>query len=139
VAVDGSGNLFIADSFNNRIREVNQATGIISTIAGNGTLGYSGDGGPATSAMLYGPRTMAVDASGNVYIADYYNHRIREVAQATGVITTVAGTGMRGYNGDNQPAIYAQINYPFGVAVDTSGDFFIADTYNNRIREVLHV
>jgi sugar lactone lactonase YvrE len=139
VAVDANGNLFIADSFNNRIREVNQATGVISTIAGNGTLGYSGDGGPATAAMLYGPRSVAVDASGNVFIADYYNHRIREVVQATGVITTVAGTGTRGYNGDGQPAISAQLNYPFGVALDASGDIFIGDTYNNRIREVLHL
>ena len=108
MAVDASGNLFIADTDNNRIREVVKATGNIITIAGNGTAGYSGDNGPATSATARtSPYGVAVDASGNVFIADTGNNRVREVVKATGIIVTVAGTGTAGYNGDNIAATSA--------------------------------
>ena len=134
VAVDGSGNLYIADTCNNRIRKVS-ATGIITTVAGNGSAGYSGDGGPATSAQLSLPAGVAVDGSGNLYIADSGNNRIRKVS-ATGIITTVAGNGSPGYSGDGGPATSAQLNQPAGVAVDASGNLYIADSSNNRIRKV---
>jgi sugar lactone lactonase YvrE len=134
VAVDAAGNLFIADQGNSRIRAVS-ASGVITTVAGNGVGGYSGDGGPATSARLNGPSGVAVDAAGNLFIADTYNLRIREVS-VSGVITTVAGNGTQGYSGDGGPATSAQLNRPFRVAVDAAGDLFIADTYNQRVREV---
>ena len=135
--MDASGDLFIADTGNNVIREVVQATGNIITVAGNGTAGYSGDGGPATSAQLNSPRGVAVDASGNVFIADTGNNVIREVVQATGNIITVAGNGSAGYSGDGGAATSAQLNVPYDVAVDQNGDLFIADTGNNVIREVV--
>jgi len=134
VAVDSSGNVFIADANNNRVRKV-FPNGTIVTIAGNGTAGYSGDGGPATSAELYDPFGVAVDSSGNVFIADSSNNRIREVF-LNGTIVTFAGNGTAGYSGDGGPATSAQLYFPYGVAVDSSGNVFIADTYNNRIREV---
>lgn len=138
VAVDSSGNLFIADSGNNRIREVNLATGVITTVAGNGTDAFSGDGGPATSAELYGPADVAIDSSGDLIIADGYNYRIREVDHATGVINTVAGNGSRAFSGDGEPATAGEVDSPQNVAVDSSGDLFIADGPNNRVREVNH-
>jgi sugar lactone lactonase YvrE len=134
VAVDASGDLFIADCYNNRIREVG-TNGIITTEAGNGTPGSSGDGGAAISAELNNPAGVAVDATGNLFIADYGNSRIREVG-TNGIITTVAGTGSGGYSGDGGAAVYAALNSPRGVAVDTSGNVFIGDTGNQRIREV---
>jgi hypothetical protein len=137
VAVDGSGNLFIADSFNNRIREVVKATGNIITVAGTGTAGYSGDNGPATSAMLNNPWSVAVDGNGNIFFTDQGNNRVREVVKATGNIVTVAGTGTAGYSGDGGPAAAAQVNQPQGIATDAAGDVFIADTRNNRVREVV--
>ena len=136
VAVDSNGNIYIADTNNNRIRKVNSTTGIITTIAGNGTAGYSGDGGLATNAELYYPYGVAVDSNGNIYIADTYNNRIRKVNSTTGIITTIAGNGTAGYSGDGGPATNAQLNYPYGVAVDSSGNIYIADTDNNRIRKV---
>ena len=136
--MDAAGDLFIADYGNNRIREVNLATGVITTVAGNGTAGYSGDNGPATAAELANPAGVAVDAAGDLFIADTGNDRIREVNLATGVITTVAGNGTDGYSGDDGPATAAELNYPAGVAVDSAGDLFIADSGNNRIREVNH-
>jgi hypothetical protein len=138
IVLDSSGNLYIGDYANERIREVSAATGIITTIAGNGTKGSSGDGGPATSAELYGPIGLAVDGSGNVFIADTYNSRIREVVKATGIITTVVGTGVNGYNGDGLAATATQISYAEGLALDSSGDLFFADGINNRIREVVN-
>jgi uncharacterized protein (TIGR03437 family) len=134
VAVNASGNLFIADGGNYRIRKVTPL-GIITTVAGNGTQGFSGDGGSATSAQLGYPVGVAVDASGNLFVADSLNSRIREVTPQ-GTITTVAGNGMQGFSGDGGTAISAQLNYPSGVAVDASGNLFIADTNNNRIRMV---
>jgi len=136
VAVDSSGNLFIADSNNNRIRKVEAGTGLISTVAGNGTRGFSGDGGPATLARLSGPRAVAVDSSGNLFIADYDNSRIRKVEASTGLISTVAGTNIEGFSGDGGPATLARLFNPSGVAVDSSGNFFIADRINDRIRKV---
>ncbi|MHB1953016.1 MAG: NHL domain-containing protein [Sulfobacillus sp.] len=136
VAVDSAGNLYIADTYNNRIRKVTASTGIISTVAGNGTYGYSGDGGPATSAELWAPQGVAVDSAGNLYIADRFNQRIRKVTASTGIITTVAGNGASGYSGDGGPATSAKLAQPFGVAVDSAGNLYIADSYNNRIRKV---
>jgi hypothetical protein len=136
VAVDGAGNLYIADQSNQRVRKVTAATGIISTIAGNGTAGGTGDGGAATAAELYNPQSVAVDAAGNVYIADQNNHRIRKVTIATGVITTVAGTGTAGVGGDGGAATLAQLRYPEGIAVDGAGNLYIGDTANHRIRKV---
>jgi hypothetical protein len=137
VFVDGSGNVFIADSSNARIREVIAATGIIQTVAGDGTAGYSGDGGLATQAELYYPYGVFVDGSGNIFIADTVNQRVREVIAATGIIQTVAGDGTAGYSGDGIPATQAELFYPEGVFVDGSGNIFIADTDNARVREVI--
>ena len=136
VSVDISGNVYIADSFNNKIRMVT-STGIITTIAGTGTQGSYGDNGAATSAQLYQPYGISVDISGNVYIADYAQRsRIRMVTKA-GIITTYAGTGTPGDGGDGGPATSAQVYGPEGVAVDISGNVYIADTFNNKIRKVV--
>src|SRR5437867_3221404 len=142
VAVDGAGNLFIADSGNYRIRKVS-FDGIISTVAGNGSQGFSGDGGPATSAQLLGPQGVALDGAGNLFIADTiaytisfstrYTSRIRKVS-ASGIITTVAGNGTYGFSGDGSPAIFAQLLGAQGVALDGAGNLFIADA--ERIRKV---
>jgi sugar lactone lactonase YvrE len=136
VTVDSSGNIYIADIYNDRIRKVTASTGLISTIAGNGFFGYNGDGIQATSAELGFPNSVAVDSSGNVYIADTDNYRIRKVTASTSLISTVAGNGTAGYNGDGIQATAAEINFPYGVQVDGSGNVFIADTTNNRIRKV---
>ena len=136
VAVDGSGHLFIGDSGNDRIREVNLATGLITTIAGTGTSGHTGDGGPATAAELSFPEGIAPDSKGNLFIADQANDAVREMNLATGLISTVAGNGTGGYNGDGGPATAAELADPSDVVVDSSGDFYIADYNNNRIREV---
>jgi trimeric autotransporter adhesin len=136
VAVDASGNIYIADSYNHRIRMVTKSTGIITTVAGDGQYGYNGDGGLATSAVMNHPFDIAFDASGNIYIADYLNSRIRMVTKSTGIITTVAGDGTDGYTGDGGLATSAGLNYPFDVAVDASGNIYIADYFNSRIRMV---
>jgi sugar lactone lactonase YvrE len=136
VAIDGSGNVFIADLGNSRIRKVSAATGVITTLAGTGGLGFSGDGGAATSARFYGPQGVAIDGSGNIFIADLNNQRIRRVSAATGVITTVAGTGVYGFSGDGGAATNAQLGQPSGVVVDGSGNIFFADQNNHRIRKV---
>jgi sugar lactone lactonase YvrE len=134
VALDTTGNLFIADSGNARIRKVTPG-GIISTVAGNGTPGYSGEGGQATSAQLYGPAGVATDAAGNLFIADYLNQRVFKVTPGN-VISTIAGNGTQGFNGDGGSATAAQLNEPWGIAVDAAGNLFIADLANNRIRKV---
>ena len=137
IFVDGHGNVFIGDGANHRVREVVAATGIINTVAGNGTAGSSGDGGPATAAELRGPRGVYVDGSGNIFIADHNNNNIREVVAATGDIQTVAGNGTAGFSGDTGPATSAELDFPVGVFLDSSGDILIADLFNNRIREVV--
>ena len=134
VAADGTGNLYIADSNHHRVRRVD-AAGTITTIAGSGRQGYSGDDGPAIHAKLSGPTGVAVDSAGNLYIADRLNERIRRV-DAAGTITTIAGTGDTGYSGDNGPAIRARLDLPFRVAVDGAGNLYIADRNNHRIRRV---
>jgi trimeric autotransporter adhesin len=142
VAADASGNLYIADSGNNVIRKVSASTGIITTVAGNGSNagtnpgGFSGDNGPATSAELSDPEGVALDASGNLYIADATNWRVRKVDASTGVITTVAGNGIQGSSGDNGAATSAELNHLMGVSVDASGNLYIADTGNMRVRKV---
>jgi len=136
VALDGAGNLFIADTNNNRVRRVDLATGIIDTVAGIGNSGYSGDGGAATEAALSFPSSVALDSAGNLYIADASNQRVRRVAAATGVITTIAGTGAFGFAGDGGAATAASLNQPAGVAIDGAGNLYIADRDNFRVRMV---
>ena len=136
VAVDGGGNIYIADTFNHRIRKVTASSGNIETVAGVGGAGYSGDGGAATTARLSYPYGVAVDGSGNIYIADTDNHRIRRVDAATGNISTVAGDGTEDYGGDGGAARAAKLSSPYDVAVDGDGNLYIADTNNNRIRKV---
>ncbi len=136
IAVDSTGNLFIADGYGDRVRRVDAVTGVITTVAGNGIAGYGGDNGPATSAQLNVPGSIAVDAAGNLYIADGYNYRLRKVNAATGVITTVAGSGTDGYGGDNGPATEAAFNALGGVALDPLGNLYIADTFNERVRKL---
>ena len=135
LAIDTAGNLYIADPANNRVRKVVLGTGIISTFAGNGAAGYSGDNGPATSAELQLPVGVALDTAGDLYIADEGNNVIRKV-NTSGVITTVAGNNTEGYSGDNGLATSASLYAPSGVAIDSSGDLYIADAGNNRVREV---
>ncbi|CAB4598472.1 unannotated protein [freshwater metagenome] len=134
MAVDAAGNLYIADSGNHRIRKVTPA-GTISTFAGNGTAGFAGDGGPATNANLNGPNGVAVDAAGNLYIADSGNHRIRKVTPA-GTISTFAGNGTAGFAGDGGPATDARLNSANAVATDSAGNLYIADSDNYRVRKV---
>jgi sugar lactone lactonase YvrE len=134
LTVDSAGNLFFTDLQNNRVRKVTPA-GIISTVAGNGTPGFSGDGGPASAASLSYPTGIAVDSAGNLFIADQGNQRIRKVTSG-GVISSAAGNGTQGFSGDGGPASAAQVNSPTGVAVDSEGNLFFADFYNNRIRKV---
>ncbi len=134
ITLDVAGNLYIADFSNSCIRKVNTA-GIISTIAGNGTAAYSGDGGQATSAELWAPTGVVFDAAGNLYIADEYNKRIRKV-NTSGIITTFAGNGTAAYSGDGGLATAAELNYPTGAALDAAGNLYIVDQNNNRIRMV---
>ena len=135
IGLDPSGNWLLIDSGNQRLRGVNVQTMLVSTLAGTGAGGFNGDGLGATT-QLNGPAGLAVETSGNVLIADTLNHRVRRVNLQTGQVTTVAGTGTAGFNGDNIPATSAELNLPTGVAVDFSGNIFIADTLNQRIRRV---
>jgi sugar lactone lactonase YvrE len=134
VAVGADGSLYIADTDNHCVRKV-IPNGVINTLAGVGTSGYSGDGGPATSAQLAWPQDVAVGTDGGLYIADVGNHRIRRVT-LDGIILTVAGTGEWGYMGDGGPAIRAQLARPRGVTVDTEGCLYIGDTENHRVPKV---
>ena len=133
IAFDGLGNLYIADTKNARIRRVT-AGGIMGPVAGNGGFKYAGDGGPATSASFNAPPGVAVDAAGNIYIADAVNNRIRKVSN--GIVTTFAGNGVPNYTGDGGPATAASLNNPQAVAVDSNGNVYIADSSNNAVRKV---
>ena len=142
IALDGAGNLYIADSVNNVIREITAATGTIATIVGFknaegfGSAGYGGDNGPATAALLNTPWGVTVDAFGYLFVADTFNHRIRKVTLASGIIQTVAGTGTAGYNGDGIQATSAWLNIPYAVAFDAAHSMYIPDSANNRVRVV---
>jgi DNA-binding beta-propeller fold protein YncE len=137
VDFDRDGNLFIADFFNNRIRRVAR-DGIVTTFAGTGQPGYSGDGGPAAQARLYNPVSLVVDETGNIYVADGNNHVVRRIdAKAPHIISTVAGTGQRGFSGDGGPATKAKLNVPRGIALDQKERLlYIADSLNRRVRVV---
>jgi hypothetical protein len=135
IYVDGAGNIYIACTGSSTIRKINGATGIITTIAGTGVAGYSGDGGPATAAKLNGPLGLCMDASNNLYIADNANYRIRKLNCATGIINTIAGTGSNGYSGDGGQATAANFSYPRDVVLDNSGNLYVTDCNNNRIRK----
>ncbi len=137
VAVDGQGRLYIADTENQRIRRVDLVARTIETIAGDGTAGFSGDGGPATSARLNYPRDIEIAADGRLFIADTDNHRIRVVDPNTGIIDTIAGIDAAGNSGDGGPARQAALRRPWGIGFDAVGDLFIADTLNNRVRRVV--
>jgi trimeric autotransporter adhesin len=136
LVLDTSGNVYFSDAGNNRIRKIDIASGIITTIAGNGTQGYSGDGAAATAAELFNPGGLVFDGSGNLFFADAYNNCIRKINFTTGIITTVAGNGTSGFSGDGGPATAAQMKTPFAVKLDTSGNLFIPDVNNNRLRKV---
>jgi len=136
-AFDTAGNLYFSDTFNNRIRRVDARTGVISTIAGNGDKGYSGDGGPATAAALNEPYGIALDCAGNLYIADRLNRRVRRVDAASGVMTTVAGTGEAAYGGDGGPAARAGLAEPNGLAFDAAQQLlYVTDVADNRVRVI---
>jgi sugar lactone lactonase YvrE len=136
VAVDSSGNLYIADAANNRIRRVDNSTGIITTIAGTGSVGYSGDNGLAISAQLSSPLFLTFDKFWNLIFSDNNNHCIRKINITTGNITTIAGNGTPGFSGDNGLATQAQLVHPGGICFDTLGNLYIADFDNNRVRKV---
>jgi len=136
LAFDASGNLYIADTGNNCIREVSAASQFITTIGGNGSGGFSGDGAAAISAQFDQPWGVAVAVSGNLYVADFGNNRVRKIDVATGIVTTVAGNGSSSYTGDGGPATVATLNGPAGVATDAAGNLYIADSENNAIRKV---
>jgi sugar lactone lactonase YvrE len=132
LAMDAAGSLYVADSGNHRIRKISP-NGIVSTVAGNGSQGFSGDGGLAISATLNGPLGVAVDSAGNIYISDTWNHRIRRVTPS-GIISTVAGDGNANFGGDGGPAVSAQLNKPVDLAFDSTGKLYVADVDNGRIR-----
>jgi DNA-binding beta-propeller fold protein YncE len=137
LAFDTVGNLYFADTFNHRIRRVAGRSGVITTIAGNGSAGYSGDGGPATQASMNEPYGVVIDRAGNVYAADRKNACVRRIDAASGIITTFAGTGAAGYSGDGGPAAKAGLVEPNGLAFDPAGRrLYIADVADHRVRLV---
>ncbi|HKY77061.1 MAG TPA: serine/threonine protein kinase, partial [Acidimicrobiia bacterium] len=138
VAVDNRGNVFIADSPNHRIRKVNLATGVITTVAGTGQEGYGGDGGPATAARLNRPRFLVVARDGSLIIADTANYRVRRVDPA-GVITTIAGNGERGYSGDGGPATAARFDDPRGLAYDDAGNLYVSNAEGSPVPSVRRI
>src|SRR5215472_19315542 len=135
IAYDSLGNTYSSSPDLGLVIKV--VSGRASAFAGNGSLGYSGDGGPATSAEVGCPLGIAPDAAGDVFITDFCNHVVREVAASTGIIETVAGNGSPGYAGDGAPAKNAQLDQPAGISVDATGNLFIADSGNNVVREVV--
>lgn len=132
---DAMGNIYISDYYNERIRKISISTGIITTIAGVGINGYSGDGGPATAAEIDGPNKISFDALGNLYFVDGFNSRIRKIDTA-GIISTVAGSGVAGYSGDGGLATAAQLNLPYGLFIDAANDMYITDRGNNTVRKI---
>lgn len=134
VAADAAGNVYIGDTANNRVRRVDAVTGVITTVAGTGTSGFTGDGGLATAAKISSPARLAVDAAGNLYFGD--GARVRRVDAVTGVVTTVAGTGTLGFSGDGGPATAAKLSGASGIAVDRLGNLFLAESVNHRVRRV---
>jgi hypothetical protein len=135
--VDVAGNLYVADTFNHRVRRVDALTGRVSTVAGTGAARFSGDGGPADKAALHEPVALALNEEfGLLFIADLANYRVRVVELATGLISTYAGCGRSDYDGDGQPAIEAALSGPSGLALDPGGNLYIADTFSGRIRMV---
>jgi len=136
ICADLAGNIYIADNSNNVIRKISSATGIITTIAGNNTSGFSGDNGPATAAKLSFPNAVCTDSAGNLWISDLGNNRVRKITASTGIITTVAGTGVAGYNGDNGLATNSKINSPNSVYMSIHGNLYLSDEGNNRVRMV---
>lgn len=136
VAVDPFGNVYVSDFINHRIRKINASDGKIVTVAGTGTGGYNGDGIAATTATIKSPAGITTDASGNVYFVDQYNNRVRKITVSSGLISTVAGNGTRGFSGDGGLATSAKLNIPYGIALDASNNIYIADAGNNAIRKV---
>ncbi len=134
VAVDSAGRIFVAAQVQNIVVRLDATTGLLTRVAGTGACGYNGDNMAATAAQLCGPSGVTVDSAGDLLIADSTNQRVRKVSN--GVITTVAGTGTYGYNGDNISATAAQLSFPSGVAVDSAGNIYLADSGNQRIRMV---
>ncbi|WP_312648148.1 NHL domain-containing protein [Aminipila sp.] len=136
LAVDKYDNVFVAELHNSVIRKIDVRTGIITTVAGNCSKGYIGDGGLATNAKLNGPLGVFVDGGGNIFIADSFNHRIRKVEADTGIITTIAGNGTEGYAGDGFNACNSQLNFPAGVVADSKGNVYFNDFKNDRVRKI---
>jgi sugar lactone lactonase YvrE len=136
LALSTSGDLYLADTGNHRIRKIAAATGNITTIAGSGAQGFSGDGGIATAAAIDSPAGIAIDSSSNLYLADTHNHRIRKIDALSGIITTVGGNGSASFSGDGAAAVRAALSLPQGISVDSSGNLYLADTENHRIRRI---
>jgi sugar lactone lactonase YvrE len=137
IALDAQGRLYVADTENDRVRRIDFQRGLVETVAGTGTHGASGDGGPATAAQLYHPRDIELSPDGRLFIADTENHKVRAVDPTTGIITTVAGTGEIGASGDGGDARQATFHRPFGIAFDAGGDLYVADTLNSVVRKVV--
>ncbi len=136
IAIDSKGNVYIAERRGCRIRKVDFQTGIITTIAGIGEQGFSGDGGPANKAKIKHPELISIDSQDNIIITDRGNSRIRKIDTKSGIITTIAGNGKVGYRGDGGPATEARLSYPFGVLIAPNDDIYIADTENHVVRKV---
>lgn len=136
MATDGSGNIYVAELSNHTVRKINVATGIVTTVAGNGTSGYSGDGGLAVDAKMDNPQHIALDSKDNLYIVDHSNHCVRRVDAKTGIITTIVGKGYQGYSGDGALAKNATLNYPMGLAIDANDHIYISDGWNHCIRKI---
>ena len=136
ITLDTNQNLYVADTANHRIRRIDATTNIITTIAGTGTQGFSGDGALATAASIDSPTGLASDTANNLFLADTHNHRIRKIDAITGIITTIAGTGTLGQSGDNAAATTAQLALPHGLTIDPLGNLYLADTANHRIRRI---
>jgi sugar lactone lactonase YvrE len=136
LAFDSAGDLYFADSASFVIRRIAAGTGLLTTVAGDGVQGFSGDGAPATSASIDSPLGISLDPSGNLYLADSHNQRVRRVDEQTGIITTVAGTGLSGFSGDSSAATAARLDLPRGLALDLSGNLYVVDSLNQRIRRI---